>query len=218
MSKRPTETKPTTRQTNRVARAVQGHQTAAEAIGPIVPGMSLFCITRGQISMIDVIRHVIESAETPVVASVWTWAVGDFEVEAFEYFFREKRIERATMVIDRSAEQRNVDLIDRWRKRYGPDRVKVCLNHAKIGTIEWPGYRVLVRGSMNLNCNPRFEQFDISEGDQAFDLVREVETELPVLPRLSSCQEANEATGTAKAKALTLEELKPFGGIKTWQK
>ena len=36
---------------------------------------------------------------------------------------------------------------------------------------------------MNLNFNPRFEQFDLTEGGEDFDLVERLESELPVLPR-----------------------------------
>ncbi|QDV24379.1 hypothetical protein [Aureliella helgolandensis] len=208
--------KPTARQSKRIARAVEGFHTAAETIGPIEPGMSLFAITRGQISMIDVVRHVISQATGPVRASVWTWCIAEYEVEAFEYFFRESIIEQATLVIDRSAEQRNAELIARWRDRYGRDAVRVCMNHAKISTIECQAFKVLARGSMNLNYNPRFEQFDISEGDGAFDLVREIEEDLPVLPRLSSRKEANDATKLTES--FTADQLKPFEGIKPWAK
>ena len=211
-----TTDKPNARQATRVKRAVEGFKTASEVIGPIERGMSLFTITRGQISMIDVIRHVVDQASGPVTASVWTWCIADYEVEAFEYFFREKAIQSATLVIDRSAEQRNVELIDRWRSRYGEAAVRVCMNHAKIATIACTKFKVLARGSMNLNFNPRFEQFDLSEGDDAYALVREVESELPVLPRLSSRQQANDASKLTQA--FTMDELKPFGGIKTWAK
>jgi hypothetical protein len=39
---------------------------------------------------------------------------------------------------------------------------------------------LLLRGGMNLN--PRFEQLDITEGGEHFDLVERIEAELPFLP------------------------------------
>ena len=53
--------------------AVQSFKTAADCIGPITPGMSLFAITRGQFSMIDAVMHVLDCAG-PANVSLWTWS------------------------------------------------------------------------------------------------------------------------------------------------
>ncbi len=200
----------------RRTRAVESHKSAADCIGTIEPGVSLFAITRGQFSMIDAIQHVINQVGECDV-SCWTWCIADYEVEAFEYFFVEKRIQSARLMIDRSAEQRNLELINRWRELFGESAVRVCMNHAKIATIQSAKYKVLCRGSMNLNFNPRFEQFDLTEGGEDFDLVRRIELELPVLPRSSSRRDA--AIATQLEVAWDADDLKPFGdGLKVWNK
>jgi hypothetical protein len=46
------------------------------------------------------------------------------------------------------------------------------MNHRKIATVEAAsGLKFLRRGSINFDFNPRFEQFDITEGGPEFDLV-----------------------------------------------
>lgn len=199
----------------RVARAVNGLQTTREVIGRVESGMSLFAVTRGQISMIDVIMHCVEELGAAEV-SVWTWCIAEYEVEAFERLLASRQITAATLVVDRSAEQRNVELLDRWRDRFGASSVKICMNHAKLATISNGAMRLLARGSMNLNFNPRFEQFDLSEGDPAFDLVREIESEIPVLPRLASRRAADDASGILDA--WSANDLQPFEGVTVWQK
>ena len=48
----------------RRACAVESFGNAAEAIGPITHDMAVFCLTRGQWSMIDAVCHVLtESAQ-----------------------------------------------------------------------------------------------------------------------------------------------------------
>lgn len=203
----------------RVAKAREAWQQAGEAIGTIGPDTALFVLTRGQISMIDVIREVVRQLGQhgePLRASVWTWCIADYEVEAFEWFFQSGLLEEATLVIDRSAEQRNVALIDRWRARYGEERVRVCMNHAKVATVASSSLRVAIRGSMNLNFNPRFEQFDLTVNDGVYDLVREVEAQLPVLRRWSSRAEALEASQVSQAFAD--QQLAIFEGVHTWAK
>ncbi len=196
--------------------ATESFKTFSDAMAgvPIEPGFSLFGITRGQFSMIDVIRYFVDRLQ-PADVSVWTWAIASYEVEAFEYFYQTDAIRSATLVVDRSAEDRNAELIDRWRARFGADSVKVCKTHAKIATIAGRGLRILARGSMNLNENPRFEQFDISEGGDPFNLVRRIETEIPTLPPRCSNHDADAASGLLFAWAE--DRLATFGGVRPWQ-
>ena len=196
-------------------RAIETFRSAAEAIGAIELGMSLFAVTRGQFSMIDMIHHCLKEIG-PAQVSVWTWTIADYEVEAMESLLARDEITGATLVIDQSADRRNQVMINRWRGRFGEYRVKVCKNHAKIARLWNDRYRVLLRGSMNLNFNPRFEQLDITEGGIDFDLVQRIEDELPTLPRNYSNSDVESATGVNRA--FEYSTLKMFGGIKPWAK
>ena len=199
----------------RRTRAVESFGSAAECIGDIEHGMSLFAVTRGQFSMLDIVSVLIEHVGACNV-SCWTWAIADYEVQCFEAFMTAKQIESGRLIIDRAAENRNPVLIEDWRIRFGVDSVRVCKNHAKIATVSTPEWRLLVRGSMNLNFNPRFEQFDITEGGPDFDLVKRLESELPVLPANASAAEVVAATKLGRAyEAKTLDM---FGGVKVWAK
>ncbi len=112
---------------NRKRRAVESFRSAAETIGPIEAGMSLFAVTRGQWSMIDAVQYCLSQLGQAAV-SIWTWTVADYEVEVMESLLADGRITGALLVIDRSAEQRNGVLIDRWRDRFGESAVKTCKN------------------------------------------------------------------------------------------
>lgn len=203
----------------RVTRAEQGWRAAAEVIGPLQPDTALCVLTRGQISMIDAIREVVQQLAAqgrPVEASVWTWCIAEYEVEAFEWFLSSCGLAAARLVIDRSAEQRNAALIARWRTVYGADAVRVCLNHAKVATVSNGQLRVALRGSMNLNYNPRCEQFDLSVNDGVYELFRQVEDELPVLAPMATWADAAAASGVQAA--FSAEQLGIFSGVTTWAK
>lgn len=199
---------------SRRARALDSFRTAAECIGPITPGLSLFAITRGQFSMIDIILHV-QREIGPCYLSLWTWAIADYEVEVFTRLLKSREFLGAGLIVDYSAGRRNRDLLDGWRDRYGDDTVKVCMNHSKIARAWNIDRRVLMRGSCNLNFNPRFEQIDITEGGPDFDLVSEIESGIPVLPRDHSKMEAKAASGLNKS--FDLGDLRVFEVPGVWR-
>jgi len=196
-------------------RVVESFRSAAETIGPISKEMSLFALTRGQFSMIDMIHHCLKEIGVAQI-SVWTWTIADYEVDAMESLLVRKEISGGTLVIDASADRRNQVMINRWRDRFGEGRVKVCKNHAKIARVWNEEFRLLLRGSMNLNFNPRFEQLDLTEGGEDFDLVERIEGELPVIGRKYSNADAESASGVSRA--FEYSTLRMFAGVKPWAK
>jgi hypothetical protein len=117
---------------------------------------------------------------------------------------------------ERQARVKNRTLLQNWRATHGAESIRWVVNHAKLATIETGEFKLLLRGSMNLNYNPRFEQFDVDEGHPGFEVVRKVESELPVLRFDCSCEESRAASGIQQA--FGLEKLRPFEGFKVWAK
>ena len=201
--------------THRRAVAAESFRTAAECIGPIDPGMSLFAVTRGQFSMLDAVMHVLRELG-PSEISLWTWTIADYEIEAFRGLAESGDITGGTLIIDHGARNKNAALIRAWKARFGESSVRYVLNHAKIATVAGGGRRVLLRGSMNLNFNPRFEQLDVTEGGPDFDLVRQIESELEILP--DSAPGADVYRSSRVSAAFATEQLAMFSGIKVWHK
>jgi hypothetical protein len=196
--------------------AKQSFGLASECIGKCEAGMSLFAITRGQWSMIDAVLHVL-SEVGPSKLSLWTWTVAEYEVQVLNMLRDDKRVTDGRLVIDHGARNKNAAIIADWQLAYGPESVRYVINHAKIARIESKsGLRFLLRGSMNLNFNPRFENFDITEGGPDYDLVEEIEDELPILK--PECSGAEVYACSKLDKAFAPETLALFGGIKVWAK
>lgn len=195
--------------------ARESFANAAETIGPCEAGMSLFAITRGQWSMIDAVLHVLDQCG-PAAVSLWTWTVAEYEVQVLTRLRIDKRVTAGRLVIDHGARVKNAPIIADWKKQFGESSVRYVVNHAKIATVETAtGLKFLLRGSMNLNFNPRFEQFDITEGGPEFDLIKEIEDELPDLNDKCSGKEVYQATKLDNAFAP--EQLSLFEGLKTWK-
>ena len=202
-------------QNRRDIKAVDAYKTAAATIGTITPGMSLFAITRGQFSMIDAILACLDKIG-PAKLSIWTWCVGEYDIQCLERLCRDDRIFSALLIIDIMGQARNPLLLQQWRDYHGPDSVKVVLNHAKIATLQNDQYKLLLRGSFNLNYNTRYEQFDLTEGMSDFDLVKSIENTIPTLTATATYEECMEATESLTRHQI--DELKIFEGVKTWAK
>lgn len=201
--------------TARRTAAKESFGVASECIGPITPGMSLFAITRGQFSMIDAILHTLDCVG-PAAVSVWTWTVAEYEVECLKRLQMDGRVTSGRMVIDHGALKKNAAIILDWKATFGAESVRYVVNHAKLATVSNDNYKVLLRGSMNLNRNPRFEQLDVTEGGADFDLVKRLEDELPVLADSVTGKQAYAASRVGEA--FDQQELALFSGIRVWAK
>lgn len=152
----------------------------------------------------------------PAAISIWTWTVAEYEVECMERLRRDHRLTAGTLIIDGGARHKNAGLIRQWQGTFGPQSVRYVLNHAKIVTIHNERFKLLLRGSMNLNFNPRFEQFDLTEGGQDFDLVKQIESTLPFLT--DDCSGADVYQASHVGPAFSQEQLGMFKHIKVWAK
>ena len=107
-------------------------------------------------------------------------------------------------------------MIETWSQKFGPQSIRTCKNHAKIARVWNDDFRLLLRGSLNLNFNPRFENFDLTEGGEDFDLVERIENELPVLRR--GCSNAKADAASSLGWAFEASQLEMFAGIRPWQR
>lgn len=196
-------------------RAVESFKTASDCIGTIEHGAALFAITRGQFSMIDAALACLDQSG-PADISIWTWTIAEYEIECMERLRLDSRIKSATLIIDGGSRHKNSGLIKQWKSTFGVNSVRYVVNHSKIVTIQSDKFKLLLRGSMNLNFNPRFEQFDLTEGGEDFDLVKQIESELPILEDKADGAAVYKASKVADA--FNQEQLNMFTNLKVWAK
>lgn len=151
---------------------------ASQALSGFESGSHVFGLTKGQFSMIDIAAAVLAKTG-PADVTVWTWCVAEYEVAALTAFMNDRRVTGLRMVMDWAGAQRDMPVVAELQEKFGVDCVRVTKTHAKIVTISTEcGWRVVIRGSMNLNANPRFEQFDVSDDAAIFGVVDDMMTEM----------------------------------------
>lgn len=104
----------------RRTRANESFGCAAQCIGKVEAGMSLFAVTRGQWSMIDAVLHVLDQVG-PAKLSLWTWTVAEYEVQVLTRLREDRRVTGGRLVIDagaRNKKRRNHCRVEKLFRRW----------------------------------------------------------------------------------------------------
>lgn len=145
-----------------------GLANAATCIGNLSKGCRVIGLTKGQFSLIDIIRAVLDqTGPADVVLSTWSSGIRDIENAA--WLLETGVIGSLRMLTDRSFPTRQPKYARTLVERFGSDVIHCTNTHAKFALIRNDGWDVAIRSSMNLNRNPRFEQFDLDESREICD-------------------------------------------------
>lgn len=146
-----------------------GRETAAQAVRSLVPGGRIVGVTKGQFSLLDLIQAVL-GVVGPAEVLVSTWTPGISEMERVCQLLRDCEITGFRLLVDRSFPSRHPQYVERVVAICGPDSIRMTRTHAKFALIAAGDYRIAIRTSMNFNSNPRFEQFDLDDDREIYDL------------------------------------------------
>jgi hypothetical protein len=135
---------------------------AAEALRDFEQGGRFVGITKGQFSLVDILRALLDKTG-PADVTICAWTSGIRDVESAAWLLRTGRIQRLRWFIDRSFVTRQPKYASEVRRLFGDDSLVESNTHAKLLLISNDDWKVTVRSSMNLNCNRRLEQFDVDD-------------------------------------------------------
>jgi len=167
-------------------------ESAGKAIGEIKPGCEIFGFTKGQFSIIDVIRHCL-GCTGPADVFIATWSVAAGDIKAAHKFLEDGRIRTIRFLIDYSFQSRKPKFCQELRSVFGADVIRVTVTHAKYIMIRNENWNLVIRTSMNLNYNPRYENFEISD---SFEFA---EFQQRIIDEIWNSQEAAEGFGNRPA-------------------
>jgi len=135
---------------------------AAEYIGDLSKNTEIFGITKGQFSIIDVIKYVLDFAgPSDLLIATWTAAQADIK-KAFE-FLENGNIRQVKFLVDRGFINRQPEYCAELKRLFGDESIRFLRAHAKFCVIQNEKWNFVIRTSMNLNENKRMENFEITE-------------------------------------------------------
>lgn len=134
---------------------------AWQALEELEPGGTLCILTKGQFSLIDLIRACLDRVG-PASVTVSTWTAAKKEIGDSEALLKEGRITSLRWLVDYSFARRQPAYAALLRQRFGDDCIRSTMNHAKFVIVRGADAVLTIRTSMNLNKNTRFEYADVS--------------------------------------------------------
>ena len=152
-------------------------ETAAEAVGELYPSCAIFGITKGQFSLIELIAYILDqTGPADIFLSTWTASGADLTDAA--NLLSSGKIKTFRMLVDMSFQRRQPAFASKARELFGIDAIRVTRNHAKFCLIRNPKWNIVLKTSMNLNFNPRLEDFDIQDSPEMADFLQDILEEI----------------------------------------
>lgn len=157
--------KPTHRRELRDQRRLQ---SAAEALAGFDRDVTIYGFTKGQFSLIQLITEALRITG-PGELTLSTWTAANSDVSEVLAFCESGLVTRARWIVDLTFTKRSPQLAQRIRHVFGDDAIRVAKNHSKYALIGNDAWRVCIHTSMNLNHNPRFENFEIAHDPELYE-------------------------------------------------
>ena len=152
-------------------------ETAAEAISGFSQGAEIFGFTKGQFSLIQLIEAVADIIG-PSDATISTWTAANTDLAAANEFLQSGKLTSARFLLDFSFQRRAPGMANVIRETFGFESIRVSRVHAKFVLMRNDDWSVVIRTSMNLNTNPRFEDFTLSDDPAMADFLENIVDEL----------------------------------------
>lgn len=147
--------------------------TAAQMLGPLVPGVRVTGLTAGQFSAIDALEHMADELGPGADVRVSAWTTGLYDVHRAASIRDDGRIRDVRMLLDRGTFEKSPKYAGPLIEALGVDAFRCLSVHAKVILVSGPGGAAVMRSSMNLNKNLRTEQFDLDVSDAVFEFYRD---------------------------------------------
>jgi len=158
------------------------YQAAHDCLGKITSGCSIVGVTKGQFSLLDLIRAVSDQVG-PAALTVSTWSTGIRDTANLETLIDQGAFTSVSLCLDRSFSGRQPRYVREVIRVWGQENIRMTRNHAKFFMLRNKAWNICCRSSMNLNRNPRLEQFDLDDSAELCDffagVIKEIFEQMP---------------------------------------
>jgi len=144
----------------------QGNAWAA--VGKLSRGMEVVGFTKGQFSLIHLVMACLEQTG-PADVVIASWTAAKKEILTANRLMKTKLIRKCRWLVDFSFPRQQPIISQILREKFGDDCIRVTKTHAKFVLIRNGKWNLAIRTSMNMNTNPRFEGFEISDDARLCD-------------------------------------------------
>ena len=147
--------------------------TAVKAIAGLDHETEIFGFTKGQFSLLNLLQAVF-LVTGPAHLSLSTWTAASHEIESLAAMQARGDITGQRLLIDFSMARREPAMTAQMREKLGRENIRVAQTHSKFAVFQNADWKVVLRSSMNLNMNPRNEDFTIAHDPELADFLNRI--------------------------------------------
>ena len=136
--------------------------SARDTIAGFGHDMDVAGLTFGQFSLIDLIQAALEITG-PADVTISTWSAGFYDIDAAERFRANGLMRSIRFVMDAASMKKGQASVYDIADLFGPESIRTTRTHAKFALVRNEEWSVVITSSMNLNLNPRCEQFEMTD-------------------------------------------------------
>ena len=136
-------------------------ETAKEAISGFSKDVELFGMTKGQFSLLDLIKATLEHTG-PACLHISTWTAALAEIGELAVMQKRGSVLSCRWLADISLGGRDRGVMQAILQHFGRDSVRVTKNHSKFCLFVNDDWKLVLLSSMNLNMNPRMENYQMA--------------------------------------------------------
>jgi len=166
-------------------------ESAGATIGKLQRGCRIIGVTKGHFSMLDLVRAVVDQTGAADV-TVCTWTAGMKDIELAAWLLDSGRLTSFHLICDRAFPSVKPEYCAAIVHRFGAESVTLANTHAKYVIIRNDVWNIVIRTSMNMSRNPRWEQFELDDSEQICtfftDMAAEIRATTPHGFEVSSSQ------------------------------
>jgi hypothetical protein len=160
-----------TRANAREIRDLRREASAAAAIAGLDHTTEIYGLTKGRFSMLDLLLAIL-NVTGPATLDLSTWTANPAQVTTLHKEFVAGRCLAMRWLVDLTFVKRDPAAAFAVRKLFGNDCIRVAQTHTKFALFGNATWRAVLRTSMNLNMNPRTEDFQIAHDPPLYDFLK----------------------------------------------
>jgi len=161
----------------RIIRDHRRSRTAVEAIEGLSRDREIYGLTKGLFSLADLLMASLE-VTGPAHMDISTWTAASADLTRIHELIGGGKILSTRWLVDFSFQRRAPALASQLREQFGCDAVRVSKNHAKLAILKNDAWDLVIQTSMNLNTNPRFENFHAAHDPELAAFYRSILDEI----------------------------------------
>lgn len=162
-------------------------ENAIEAVRPLTQHVEIYGLTKGQFSMLDLLKAVLTKTG-PAHMDFSTWTASRSEAVELASMKNTGQLLSVRWLVDMTFVRRDPEAAAAIRKDFGTEAIRVAHCHAKFALFYNAEWKLVLRTSMNLNMNPRTEDFHLSNDPEMFQFINGVMNRIWKLQHRSMAQ------------------------------